>query len=239
MLVMTLNEDMQAAGEVRFMQDKIFRFSAHRPSVVDISGRLAPERRRVEDFIANIYRQKHEADIAVNYPTIMSVRDAQGHVFAAAGFRLAAEEPLFLEQYTGGPAELALQKIYGVKVDRSHIAEIGNLASQGGGASIFLFSALAGYLDQKGISHVVVTGTNFLHRRFIRLGLKPRKICDARLDALSGEHGHWGRYYETKPRVLAGTVADGVSSLQKALGVHYSAFSDPLYSRLHPRFSNE
>ena len=57
----------------------------------------------------------------------MSVRDAGGTILAAVGFRYAKEEPLFLENYTGAPIEQVL------RTPRERIAEIGNLASAGGG----------------------------------------------------------------------------------------------------------
>jgi hypothetical protein len=101
----------------------------------------------VEAFIRAVYVRSYKADIAVSYPILMSVRDAGGTILAAVGFRYAKEEPLFLENYTGAPIEQVL------RTPRERIAEIGNLASAGGGASIFLFAALASYLNFKGIDY--------------------------------------------------------------------------------------
>ena len=110
-------------------------------------------RELVTDFITATYRDAYDADIEVGYPTLISLRPAAGDLVAAAGFRYAAAEPLFLEQYTDSPIEAVL------KTSRREVVEIGNLASRGGGVSLYLFAALASYLADRGIHHAVVTST--------------------------------------------------------------------------------
>lgn len=73
------------------------------PTVINITGLFEPERVRVEDFIKGIYKDKYGADIKVSYPILMSVRNSAGDILAAVGFRYAADEKLFLEQYTNQP----------------------------------------------------------------------------------------------------------------------------------------
>src|SRR6218665_1692324 len=121
-----------------FNKDILNRLTPLSPTVIDITSRFAPERLRVEQFIKNIYKKSYDADIAVTYPTLMSVRNADGGILAAAGFRLAKTEPLFLEQYTREPIESVTSRLYSRSIRRGAIAEIGNLASDGKGASIFL-----------------------------------------------------------------------------------------------------
>lgn len=230
-----LNENDCATGEIHFLRERIKRISRLMPTVVDITSRFAPERARVESFIQRIYAESYNAKITVNYPTLMSVRDLEGNIMAAVGFRPAGDERLFLEQYTVAPIEESLSQIYSRTIRRRQIAEIGNLASSGGGASIFLFMAMASHLNNKGIGHAVVTGTDYLHKKFINLGLNPQKICDATPEAVSGKTEQWGSYYDTNPRVLTGSITDSLTRLKAALGAEYKDISVPLLPRLHYR----
>lgn len=240
MLTLALNENNRTTAEISFPGGMLGRFALLNPSVVDITHRFAPERSRVENFIRAKYADAYDARIAIAYPTLMSVRHADGTLLAAAGFRHAADEPLFLEQYTGAPVEAALSKVYGAPMERSRITEIGNLVSAENGASIFLYATLASYLHSRNIGHAVVTGTGGLHRQFVRLGLDPQHICDADSGALkSGRPEDWGRYYETHPRVLAGSVADSVACLKQKLGAEYREYAPHLRARLHYGYPHE
>lgn len=211
------------------------RFTTLTPAVIDITPRFSPARDAVESFIKSIYRKSYSADIAVTYPTLMSVRDEKGDILAAAGFRCAHEEPLFLEQYTGSPIEDVMSTLYGHTTLRTDIAEIGNLASRGSGASIFLFAAIASYLLNLGISYATVTGTDQLHRRFESMGLNPHVICNAARDKLNCEQKSWGTYYDTQPRVLAGSLESSMCQLNKKLGAVYQENGVTLFPRLHKR----
>lgn len=211
------------------------RFTPLLPSVIDITSRLAPERARVEAFIRDIYRKSYNADISVRYPTLMSVRNRDGEILAAAGFRLAREEPLFLEQYTRAPIEDVLTVRIGQDVLRHDVTEIGNLASQGKGASVFLFAAIASYLLAQGARFAAVTGTDQLHRRFEMMGLAPTVICDAQRNLLNSEQKSWGSYYDTQPRVLAGSLESSMCQLNKILGAAYQENGVTLFPRLHKK----
>lgn len=229
---LTFSENNCDTGEIKFIKGRISRISRLTPTIVNITPLYAPERARVESFIQKIYAESYNAKITINYPILMSVRDVAGNIMAAVGLRPSETEPLFLEQYIGSPIEKTLSHVYSKKIQRGQIAEIGNLASAGGGASIFLFMALASHLNNKGISHAVITGTDYLHKKFIQLGLNPQKICDATPEAVTSNVDKWGSYYETRPRVLAGSISDGIARLQRALGVEYT----PLLPRLHYRY---
>ncbi|MCB9987847.1 MAG: thermostable hemolysin [Rhodospirillales bacterium] len=227
MLKLRLHENDLNTGNLYLHQGRLKRLSRLLPSVIDITGRFEPDRERVEDFIKGIYAQSYGADISVEYPMLMSVRDEDGRILAAVGFRYAACESLFLEQYTGAPIESILD------APRAQIVEIGNLASAGSGASIFLYAALASYLDFKGIRYATVTGTDFLHRSFEKLGLEPQRICAADVTALHKGGQNWGTYYNANPRVLAGSVDKSVIKLKKALGAEFKECRPRLFPRLH------
>lgn len=233
MLNLSFNENNLVTGNLLMNTRQVQRISKLTPSVVSITGLLEPERARVEAFIKTVYAQSYDADIAVAYPTLMSIRNESGDILAAVGFRYAYEEPLFLERYTAHPIDDIL------KTSRHRIVEIGNLASAGGGASIFLFAALASYLNDKGIEFATVTGTDYLHRVFRKLGLKPMVICDASLDAVQEDGQSWGSYYDTNPKVLAGSVGKGVERLRKALGAEYHSCRPRMFPRLHYKYKEQ
>lgn len=198
-----------------------------RPTIVSITPTFSKDRAEVKDFIIHTYAQAYHAQIGVHYPILMSVRNDEGRILAALGFRCAAEAPLFLEQYLPEPIEEILD------APRSQITEIGNLASAGGGASIFLFAALSAYLNSKGQTHAVVTGTKFIEKRLRSLGLRPVRIAPADPALLLQKNESWGTYYETKPYVLAGKIDEGYCSLQKALGATYTKNNLHMHPSLH------
>lgn len=235
MHTLTFRRNGNNLAELAFDSITLKRVTPLEPTIIDISSQFAPERLKAEMFIADIYRRNYNARIRVTYPTLMSVRNGDGHILAAVGYRRASEEPLFLEQYTKEPIENVMSRIYGQPVHRDEIGEIGNLASEGRGASVFLFAAIASYLLRQGIRYATVTGTRLLHRRFATMGLQPHTICDASLSALTQAHGEWGTYYDTAPRVLAGSLEHSMDKLNATLGAVYSENGERLFPRLHFR----
>ena len=235
MLTMSIVQDSNETGRLHFNAHALRATGRIGASVIDISPFFSPEREKVEGFIRQIYAKSYHADIDIHYPTLMSVRTAGGNILSAIGFRYAAEELLFLEHYTGRPIEECLSERYGKRVERSEIAEIGNLASLGNGASIYLFAALSSYLNARKIHYATITGTAVLHERLCKLGLEPRGVCAAEAALLPGEESaRWGSYYEQHPQVLCGSVEEGVHHLQNALGMMYEeAPEQPIFPRLH------
>lgn len=216
MLHLDYQENGQTTGTLSLRNDFLLKRINTRPAVVSILPAFAKEREAAEKFITDIYAKSYNAKISVHYPTLMSVQDGQGKILAALGFRNAAHEPLFLEQYLTHPIDEILD------TPRPSITEIGNLASAGGGASLFLFSALSAYLHDKKQSHAVVTGTKYIEKKLRTLGLKPTRLAKADPSLLLKNGEDWGSYYDTDPYVMAGQVARGYERLQTALGATYT-----------------
>lgn len=229
MFLLDYQENGRHTGQLRMNESRWLSRLRSRPAVVSVYPAFARDRQIVEDFIIGIYARAYGARIGVHYPVLMSVRDEDGKILAALGFRYAAQEALFLEQYLAQPIEQVLQ------VPRCGVTEIGNLASDGGGASLFLFAALSAYLHHKNQTHAVVTGTQFLERRFHDLGLKPQRLAPADPARLLQKDENWGTYYDTDPHVMAGRVDEGYKRLQKVLGASYTETGPRLYTRLHYR----
>lgn len=225
MLSLYLRENDLATAKLSFQSRRVARISHISPKVIDITGSIGPDRQKVETFIKAVFHDAYQADIAIHYPYLISVSNEAGEILAAAGFRYAHENPLFLEQYTATPIEQELTALYSKPVTRRDIVEIGSLASMGSGAAVFLFAALASYLDFKQVQYTVVTGTDDLHRHLKMLGLQPQKVCDADPTLLQADSDDWGSYYATQPCVLTGSVQHGVASLHRTLGSVYETQS--------------
>ena len=190
------------------MYSIIYASLSPRPVTVRVQDIDAEQSRPARAFIEQIYALKYGARIQVRYRSLMSIHDRHGAVMAAIGFRPAALDRLFLEQYLDQPAEDLLG------IARRQIVEIGNLAAAGHGESLFLFAALSAYLYQRGFSQAMITGTASLQQRLRRMGLRPRRHARADPSSLLQQDEDWGSYYDTQPYVLSGSIAHGHKCLR-------------------------
>lgn len=220
---------------LNFNQQRLKYFTKLSPCVISIAGAFSPERKRVERFIEDTFKNSYGAAITRHYPVLMSVRDAQDTILGALGFRYAKEEPLFLEQYLSTTIETAHQEKTGEILPRALFVESGNLASSGNGASIFLFTAMHAYLLQHGFHTVAVTATDFLHRYFLKLGITPHMLSIADQNLLPDAGASWGSYYLANPRVVTGNIADTYAQLKRHLKLSFSGETEGLRTRIHPK----
>jgi hypothetical protein len=157
--------------------------------------------------ITTVYDKTYGANIYVTYPLLLGFVDARKNPLAALGIRCAVEEsPLFLEHYLDQPAESCLHAITGEHISRHTIAEAGNLASSGNGDILMLLYGLACHLDQEGMSVILFTGTSLLKRYLHSLGLYPHVLAEPDSTRLGANAARWGSYYDTRPKVMAGSV---------------------------------
>ena len=185
------------------------------PADVAILGRDSTRRAEVEAFIRGVYRASYGAEIEVHYPTLVSLRDDKDALLGAVGFRSAADDVLFLEQYLDVPVQSM------VGTPRGGIVEIGNLAAAGGGGSAFLYMALIAYLQKQGVITAVLTATSTLEKRLRTLGWQLQRLCVADPALLDDDQTRWGTYYETMPYVVAGSVAQAWGVVQEMFGGDY------------------
>lgn len=228
MLRLRFDEDGKHSGELTLRPLPWHGRLGPPPLRVSILPGLARDRAAIERFITDVYAQAYGARIRARYPVLMSLRDSNARVLAALGFRPAAGNALFLERYLAQPVEALLE------VPRSHIVEIGNLASAGGGSSLILYLALATHLHHKGFAWAIATGTGTLEQRFVLLGLQPRRLAAAfPLAPQQLAEDDWGHYYDARPSVLAGSIEPGLRHLQRQLGAVYGESPPQLFPRLH------
>lgn len=233
MLQVPVTVDSFCTGQMTFDSKAMRRLSSVRPGKISITANHAHERHEVEAFIERIFARAYGAVIGQHYPTLISVRDADGRILAALGFRAAGQQTLFLEQYLDRSVEEEVSAAFGSAVGRGSIVEIGSLASAGHGAAVYLFAALMAYLDWMGYTHLALTGTKVLRGYFAKLGLDPRDMGPADPRRLPDGGASWGNYYATEPRLIAGDVHASYLRLQSVMLVEQACEARIYEAHLH------
>ena len=167
----------------------------------------------IQRLIEQRYGEVHGATPSIAYPHFCAV-DSGGDIgpSAALGFRLAAAERLFLEDYLDAPIELVLEEALGTPLARDRIVEIGAHASNRSRATLALWARTARELN--GMADVAVAVlTAPLRAMFERLGVAIHDLGDADPARLPNAGQEWGRYYELRPRVCAGLIAPALPKL--------------------------
>jgi hypothetical protein len=174
------------------------------PSSLRLHGPGDPQRAEVEAFIRRIYAERFGALLRQFAPQLVSLRDAEGRLLAAAGYRSAAAQPLFLEHYLDEPVEAALARHVDSTPLRERIVEVGHLAAGRAGEGRRLILLLGPHLAAQGFQWVVSTLTEELRQLFVRIGVTPLALGAAEAGALGADAADWGDYYAHRPLVLAG-----------------------------------
>lgn len=175
-----------------------------RPFSVHFSQRDSAGRAEVEQFIGDVFRKVYGARIRRFKPCLMSLRDHDNRLVAACGFRSAALEPLFLENYLDQPIETVLSKHTGLLVKRSDIVEVGNLSVIEPGMARYLIAAIVDQLHATSKQWAVFTAVPLVRNAFIKMGLDPVMLGDADKSRLPAEEqAEWGSYYAQKPQIMA------------------------------------
>ncbi|WP_246167768.1 thermostable hemolysin [Propionivibrio limicola] len=175
----------------------------------------SPRRAEAEGFIREIFRHHHAAHVRSFAPNLMLLEREQ-HVVAAAGWRAAADEPLFLERYLDEPIEKLMERLTGLPFPRARLVEVGHLASDKPGGSLHVILTLARHLHAAGYEWVVFTATHELVRIFTKLGLPLLALAKADPSRLGEEAQDWGRYYDTRPVVVAGRIRHALEKIGDA-----------------------
>ena len=233
MLQIALNGDDGYRNNIALSEAGLKRFTPVIPKVISITHLYSKERSRVEQFIEAQFAKSYDANIKQHYPMLMSVQDDEGNILAALGFRPAQDEPLFLEQYIDTSIEKSLSEHFEKPVLRREVVEIGSLASTTSGASIFLFIALNAWLDQQGYVMATITATRRLKRFFSMLKLDFIQLENADPERLPDHGKDWGTYYDTCPRILAGSISQTQSRMNKMLSFHLTSDTPAMYAHLH------
>jgi len=175
----------------------------------------ALNRHMVEGYVAKKFADAYGATITDFMPKLLSL-SCQDKFSAVAGVRPAQNHPLFLERYLDHPIERLLGESCEDLVKRESIIEIGNLVATHRGSSQLLFILLTAILHQADYGWVVFTAIPQVQKILNRLGIRTHVLAEAESTRLTlAEQQRWGKYYQSKPRVIAGNLADGMDSLRQ------------------------
>lgn len=167
---------------------------------------------RTRQFIAKTFFAHYNARIDKFCDRLLSVCSPKGEITAAAGYNLAEEGPLFLEQYLDLPIEKQVRQQLGIDIARTEIAEVGNLAATQAGGSRMLIELMTQHLHGEGRRWVAFTATKSLINSFHRLGLSPVILAPALPERVSNPAA-WGSYYLQHPYVAIGDIQLGHARL--------------------------
>ena len=190
------------------------RIAATAPPVMSMHLAGDPARQSVEDFIRTVYADRFGADLMHFAPMLISLR-VGNRLVAAAGYRSAGTERLFLEAYLQAPIERMLAVDHGAPPARARVVEVGHLAAARAGEGMRLMKMLGVHLSAQGFHWVVCTVTEELRHLFGRLGIATVVLGRADPSALGEPAQRWGRYYEHRPTVLAGCLPRAVQQLAR------------------------
>lgn len=196
-----------------------FLAPAHRPAPVvtarDHSLQLTvktvergemPERRALEHFIREKYRQIHQACVSTFSSTLFAgYHGAKMQV--VIGMEHLHQAHAFLEQYLDEPIEHILGQLSQTELSRDKIVEIGNLAAVDMNQAKLMVAFLVFHLSRQQIAWAVCTGTAAVRYVLQQMGLHFHVLEKADPEVLGEAQRLWGSYYQQKPYVLAIDVA--------------------------------
>ncbi|MEW6646230.1 MAG: thermostable hemolysin [Pseudomonadota bacterium] len=174
-------------------------------------------RAELEAFVHDTYARAYGADVREFMPLLIALRSAAGEPLAVMGVRSAAQQTLFLEQYLDAPVEQVIHSRGGCAVRRERVVELGNLAVAHAGAARWMIVALNAFLRGAGVEWVALTAVPALRNAFAHVGIDLTELAQADGARLGAARARWGSYYDSKPVVLAGDVAQGFERLQQAM----------------------
>jgi len=187
------------------------------PAMLHLHGADDPGRAEVEHFIRAVYAERFGATVRRFAPCLVSLRDGDGRIVAAAGYRFAGTQALFLERYLAEPVDAALHRSAGTLPAREGIVEVGHLAAARAGEGRRLILLLGPHLAARGAQWVVSTLTEELRHLFVRIGVTPLALGAADPARLGDEAADWGDYYAHHPVVLAGHLPLALRTLARRL----------------------
>ncbi|RKZ79797.1 MAG: hemolysin [Gammaproteobacteria bacterium] len=181
---------------------------------VEFSDLDSSDRAEVEHYIAQCFYTNYQAKVTHFLPYIISSR-TDDKLTAAVGFQPATnDQPLFLEQYLEKAIELKLSDLTSRTIDRNRIIEIGNLTSSRRGTSQILFILNVAISHQAGFEWGVFTATKQVLTLLNKLNLNTIEVAEANPDSLSDNGDSWGNYYASRPKIVAGNLADAMTLLE-------------------------
>ncbi len=180
---------------------------------LDIVSPIHPFWHKVIEHVSLRYQEAFFAELKFFMPAYLTLI-SNDTIISVCGFRIAEEEPLFLEQYLEDEAQNLVSRVFQCDIKRSNLVEFGHLASFAKGKSALHFYLIAQMLVELGFEWCIFTATDPLHAMMARLGLEPHVIAHADPNKVPDAQSTWGSYYDHQPRVLAGNLVKGLERLR-------------------------
>lgn len=187
-------------------------------TVLAVYERHTAGRAAVEQCIQSIYQERYGAHVPSFSPVLLALRSANGSILAAVGYRCAAKEPLFLENYLNQPVEQALFGPKAKAENRQNVVEVAHLVATHPGAGRLMMVELGKWLSHLGVEWIVSTVTRELRHMFIRMGIAPLALGVASPESLGSQAQCWGDYYSHDPVVLGIALGQTVKLQPKLVG---------------------
>lgn len=199
---------------VREQRDSLLRRTLSPAPRFDLLDGADPQRAEAEAWVSDRYAASYQAQLTQFLPWLLTMR-CLGGISGVAGLQPAGARPLFLERYLPAPAERVLGQQLGQAVARAGLVEIGNLAADQRGASHLLFVLFSAVLQRAGYQWIVFTATRALRNNLAKLGFPLLTLGAADIGQVApAERAAWGRYYDTDPVVVAGSLEDAARIMQ-------------------------
>lgn len=174
------------------------------------------------DFVRATYSKHFDCDLAFFFPHMIVMFNRThvhlvGHpgydIVGAVGYQVA-DLPLFLEQYLERPVEAEIGALTGHQPNRASLVEVGGFAVSSREHAMPLMLALAEQLDGLGLETVVCTASGPIRCCMAKAGLQTTVFGEAQPDKVDTSKNAWGRYYDTRPKLVFGDISEGRSRLQ-------------------------
>jgi hypothetical protein len=173
------------------------------------------QRRQLEAYIGQQFEETYGATITEFLPEFLGMQ-CEHRISAVAGIRPAIGRNLFVEQYIDTPIELAINQFTPSPIQRSEIAEIGNLSAMHRGATILFFIVFAAIMHEAGFKWAVFTATEQLEAIIKKLNFITHDLAVANPRRLGDDASRWGTYYDTSPAVCVGDISATVEKLRQS-----------------------
>jgi Thermostable hemolysin len=166
-----------------------------------------PQRNAIEARVRAGFGAHFGACIEGFMPDLALYRHDSGAT-GVIGFRCAAGEELFLEQYLTRPIEHVVARVSGDAVERRDIVEVGQFVIDDRNAVPDFFRDLVPFLAAQGFDWICFTGTNRIRAILARIGFVGMPVAKATADRVRDNRDAWGTYYDNEPIVIVGKLCD-------------------------------
>ncbi len=192
---------------VRLIEQLALQPAASAPELPSLEFHVpgSTARDEAQRYVAGIFQITYGAKLSEFMPLLACLRQGD-HITSALGLRNAAGSELFCENYLDKPAESHVRDVFGCRVQRERILEMGNLAASNPGHAALLYTLVGFAMYTAGVDYVLFTANRAVRISLKRSGLASVPIAAADRRRLNERSEDWGSYYNGAPMVMLGDV---------------------------------